>query len=324
MYTINELQNEINAYIADIQIVHPPVELYNPIDYVMRMGGKRVRPVLMLLAYNLYKENLAEALPPATGVEIFHNYTLLHDDLMDKADMRRGKKTVHQVWDDNTAILSGDAMFVIANQYIAKTPLLYLKEILDLFNTTAIEVCEGQQYDVDFEKRNDVMAAEYLEMIRLKTAVLLACSLKMGAILGDASPKDAELLYDFGIHLGLAFQLKDDYLDVYGNPQVFGKNIGGDILCNKKTYMLIKALEEANEQQLAELNLWLNAAAPDPHEKIRSVTALYEQIGVKSICEAKMQEYYSKAIEFLNEVSVEDNSKNELRKLVHELMYREI
>ncbi|NDV65615.1 polyprenyl synthetase family protein [Bacteroides sp. 224] len=324
MYTIKELQNEINTYIADIKLVHPPVELYNPIDYIMSMGGKRVRPVLMLLAYNLYKENLAEVLPPAAGVEIFHNYTLLHDDLMDKADMRRGKKTVHLVWNDNAAILSGDVMFVIANQYIAKTPIPYLKEILDLFNTTAVEVCEGQQYDVDFEKRSDVAATEYLEMIRLKTAVLLACGLKMGAILGDASPKDAQLLYDFGIHLGLAFQLKDDYLDVYGDSQVFGKNIGGDILCNKKTYMLIKALEEANEQQRAELNQWLNAVSYNPQEKIRSVTALYEQIGVKNICEAKMQEYYSKAIEFLDEVSVSDNNKNELRKLVHELMYREI
>lgn len=324
MYSVEQLQEKINTYLSQTSIVRPPVELYKPIEYVMGVGGKRVRPVLLLLAYNLFKDEMSTALPPAAGIEIFHNYTLLHDDLMDRADMRRGRKTVHRVWNDNTAILSGDAMFVLAYQYMAQVPVDYLKEVMDLFTATALEICEGQQYDVDFESRNDVKAEEYLEMIRLKTAVLLAVSLKIGAILGGASSKDASLLYDFGIHVGLAFQLKDDYLDVYGDPAVFGKNIGGDILCNKKTYMLIKALEEADEKQLAELTHWLNAADYTPGEKIEQVTALYNQIGVKTICENKMQEYYTKALDALELVSIEKTKKTELTNMVHSLMYREI
>lgn len=324
MYTVSQLLKEINAYLEAMQIVRPPVELYKPIEYVMSMGGKRVRPVALLLAYNLYKEDLTFALAPAAGFEIFHNYTLLHDDLMDRADMRRGKQTVHKVWDDNAAILSGDAMFVLAYQYIARTSPGYLKGALDLFNTTAIEVCEGQQYDIDFESRQDVTAKEYIEMIRLKTAVLLAACLKLGAILGDASSEDAELLYDFGINLGIAFQLKDDWLDVYGDPVVFGKNLGGDILCNKKTYMLIKALEEANAEQRLELNRWLSAEDYDPKEKIEKVTALYNRIGVKEICESKMQGYYERSVELLMKVSVDEDRKRELLALVKSLMHREL
>ena len=253
MFTANQLQQEINAYISGLSILRSPIELYEPIQYILSLGGKRIRPVLMLMAYNLYKENIPEVLAPAAAIEIFHNYTLLHDDLMDKADMRRGKKTVHKLWDDNTAILSGDAMFVLAYQYMAKSPR-HLKEMWDLFNTTSLEICEGQQLDINFEKRTDVAENEYIEMIRLKTAVLLAASLKMGAIQGDTSPEDAGLLYEFGINIGLAFQLKDDYLDAFGNPDVFGKNIGGDILSNKKTYLLIKAFELAGEKQKHVLN----------------------------------------------------------------------
>lgn len=324
MYTVDQLQKEVNTFISEIPFVHPPIELYRPIEYIMALGGKRIRPVLMLLAYNLYKDEIAEALPTAVGVEIFHNYTLMHDDLMDDADVRRGKKTVHQLWNANTAILSGDAMFVLAYQYIARSKSTYLKEVLDLFSTTAMEVCEGQQYDIDFEKRSDVTLNEYFEMIRLKTAVLLAGGLKIGAILGGASAHDADLLYDFGIHTGIAFQLKDDYLDVYGDPATFGKSIGGDILCNKKTYMLLKALEKANNEQKEKLDFWLSAEVHDPQQKIESVIKLYTEIGVKESCEVEMKRYYDRAVRILEQVSVDEYKKEELKELVHSLMYREV
>ena len=323
MYTANQILDRINSYLSGLSIVHAPEGLYTPIDYVLSMGGKRIRPVLMLMAYNLYKDDVTTALASAIGIEMYHNYTLLHDDLMDKADKRRGKKTVHKVWNDNTAILSGDAMLVLAYQYIATVPLPNLKEVLDLFSATALEICEGQQYDVDFEQRDDVTEPEYLKMIRLKTAVLLAASLKMGAIQAGAPQQDADALYDFGIHIGLAFQLKDDYLDVYGNPDIFGKNIGGDILCNKKTYMMIKTLELANNRQRAELNTWVQAQTFNPEEKISAVINIYNEVEIKARCENKMNEYYDNAMHSLDKVSVKQETKNELINLVHELMYRE-
>ena len=250
MFTITELTEKINRHFEELKFTRQPQGLYAPVSYVLSIGGKRIRPLLMLMAYNLYREDVEHIFPQATGIEVYHNYTLLHDDLMDKADRRRGKPTVHKVWNENTAILSGDAMLVLAYQFMAQCPPECLKEVMDLFSQTALEICEGQQLDMDFETRKDVTEAEYMEMIRLKTSVLLSCSLKMGALLAGASPEDAGHLYDFGIHLGLAFQLKDDLLDVYGNPEVFGKNIGGDILCNKKTYLLIKAYEQATPSQL--------------------------------------------------------------------------
>lgn len=321
--TADYVLDKINSYISDLSLIRDPEGLYAPIDYVLSMGGKRIRPVLMLMAYNLYKEDLNPVLPPAAGIEIYHNYTLLHDDLMDRADMRRGKKTVHKVWNDNTAILSGDAMLVLAYQYIAKTPSMYLKKVFDLFNTTAMEICEGQQYDVDFEHRKDVSEADYLNMIRLKTAVLLAAGLKMGAITAGASKEDAQSLYDFGINIGLAFQLKDDFLDVYGDPAIFGKNIGGDILCNKKTYMMIKTLEHTNETQKIELNRWMQTTNFIPEEKIAAVVDIYNEVGIKAICENKMREYYDNAMHKLKNVSVAEEKKKELINLVHHLMYRE-
>lgn len=323
MYTANEVLNRINTYISEPSLVRDPEGLYKPIDYVMSVGGKRIRPVLMLMAYNLYQEELTPALAAAAGIEMYHNYTLLHDDLMDRADMRRGKKTVHKVWNDNTAILSGDAMLVLAYQYIAATPTSCLKEVLDLFSVTALEICEGQQYDVDFEQRDDVTEQEYIEMIRLKTAVLLAGGLKIGAIQGGASQADADLLYSFGINIGLAFQLKDDLLDVYGNPEVFGKNTGGDILCNKKTYMLIKTLELARGAEKEALNNWIQAETFNPEEKISAVIDIYDKVGIRSICEKKMQEYYDAAIHDLEKVAVTSEKKKELINLVHDLMYRE-
>lgn len=324
MFTASELLEKINLHIADLQFLRTPKGLYDPVTYVLSMGGKRIRPVLMLMAYNLYQEDVTRIYAPATGIEVYHNYTLLHDDLMDRADRRRGKETVHKVWNDNAAILSGDAMLVLAYQFMAQCPVEYLKQVMDLFSLTALEICEGQQLDMEFEQRMDVKEEEYLEMIRLKTSVLLAASLKIGAILGGASQEDAGYLYDFGMNLGVAFQLKDDLLDVYGDAKVFGKNIGGDILCNKKTYMLIKALENADKNQLEELNYWLNASDAEPQKKIVAVTELYNQIGVKALCENKMVEYTSKAMENLAAIKLPVETKKELEILMKNLLHREV
>ena len=324
MFTASELLEKFSDHIAGLQFTRTPKGLYVPVEYVLSMGGKRLRPVLMLMAYNLYQEDITRIYALAIGIEIYHNYTLLHDDLMDRADRRRGKETVHKVWNDNTAILSGDAMLVLAYQFMAESPRPLLKEVIDLFSLTALEICEGQQMDMEFEERNDVTEEEYLEMIRLKTAVLLAASLKIGARLGGASEEDAGRLYDFGMQIGVAFQLKDDFLDVYGNPKVFGKNIGGDILCNKKTYMLIKALEHADPGQREQLNAWIDAKDFQPAEKIAAVTHLYNQIGVKEICEIKMSEYSARAMESLAAVRIAEEKKEELKKMVDSLMYREV
>lgn len=323
MFTASELLDMVRAHIAELQFTRTPKGLYDPVTYVLSLGGKRIRPVLMLMAYNLFREDVKSILQPATGIEVYHNYTLLHDDLMDRADKRRGKPTVHKVWNDNVAILSGDAMLVLAYQFMAQCPSDKLKEVLDLFNLTALEICEGQQMDMEFEQRNDVSEAEYIEMIRLKTSVLLAASLKIGAVLGGASKGDADYLYDFGVNLGLAFQLKDDLLDVYGDSARFGKNIGGDILCNKKTYLVIKAFEHADKEQASQLDDWFNRKTFDPQQKIEAVTRLYNQIGVRELCEAKIVEYSRRASESLRLLDVPAENKRELEKLMEELMYRE-
>lgn len=324
MYSSAELLSNINQHIANLAYTRHPEELYAPIKYVLSLGGKRIRPVLMQMAYNLYRDDVERVLSPATAIEVYHNYTLLHDDLMDRADRRRGKETVHKVWGDNAAILSGDAMLVLAYQYMAEVPADYLKQVMDLFSITALEICEGQQMDMEFEQRMDVKEEEYIEMIRLKTSVLLAASMKIGAILANASQDDAQRLYDFGVNLGLAFQLKDDWLDVYGDPAVFGKNIGGDILCNKKTYMLIKAMEQADEMQHQELVKWIEAATFEPAEKIAAITELYNIIGVKQLCEAKIQEYTQLAEKNLADLQVDAEQKVELKKLMNDLMNREV
>ncbi len=324
MFTASELLDIVKGHIAGLQFTRTPKGLYDPVSYVLSLGGKRIRPVLMLMAYNLYREDVKSILQPATGIEVYHNYTLLHDDLMDRADMRRGKATVHKVWNDNVAILSGDAMLVLAYQFMAQCASEKLKDVMDLFSLTALEICEGQQLDMEFEQRKDVKEDEYIEMIRLKTSVLLAASLKIGAILGGASKEDADALYDFGVNLGLAFQLKDDLLDVYGDPLRFGKNIGGDILCNKKTYLVIKAFEHANTDQEALLNDWFTRETFDPQEKIAAVTRLYNEIGVKALCENRIVEYSKRASESLNRVNVPAENKQELETMMNELMHREV
>lgn len=324
MFTASELLDIVKGHIAGLQFTRTPKGLYDPVSYVLSLGGKRIRPVLMLMAYNLYREDVKAILQPATGIEVYHNYTLLHDDLMDRADMRRGKATVHKVWNDNVAILSGDAMLVLAYQFMAQCASEKLKDVMDLFSLTALEICEGQQLDMEFEQRKDVKEDEYIEMIRLKTSVLLAASLKIGAILGGASKEDADALYDFGVNLGLAFQLKDDLLDVYGDPLRFGKNIGGDILCNKKTYLVIKAFEHANTDQEALLSDWFTRETFDPQEKIAAVTRLYNEIGVKALCENRIVEYSKRASESLNRVNVPAENKQELETMMNELMHREV
>jgi geranylgeranyl diphosphate synthase type II len=322
MYSSEEILAIINKGLDDLQLDRQPFGLYKPIRYVLGMGGKRVRPVLMLLIYNVYKDDLEKALPVAIGLETYHNYTLLHDDVMDRAEVRRGHPCVHKVWDENTAILSGDSMLVMAYQLVSQCPAENLKEVLDLFTATALEIGEGQQYDVDFEKRLDVRADEYIEMIRLKTSVLLACAMKLGAIMGGASEKDAQLLYSIGESVGLAFQLQDDMLDVYGDYETFGKRIGGDILCNKKTYMLIKALEGADAEQRAELERWLSATDYVEEEKISAVTALYDAIGVREICQNLINEYFNKAQGLLDELSLPVDQKRALWQYILTLLGR--
>lgn len=323
MLKSDEILRIVNEGLEALPYDRRPVSLYEPVRYVLSLGGKRIRPVLMLLGYNLFKEHPEDILMPAIGLETYHNYTLLHDDLMDNADLRRGHQTVHKKWDANTAILSGDSMLVLAYQRIAQCEAAYLPQVLSLFTETALEIGEGQQYDMDFETRNNVTEDEYIEMIRLKTSVLLACALKIGAILGGASPADASLLYQFGEKIGLAFQLQDDLLDVYGDPQVFGKAIGGDITSNKKTYMLINAVNRANPEQRAELMRWIDAKAFDRQEKVAAVTRLYDEIGIRQLCEQKINFYFEQGKQFLEQVSVPASRKEQLSLYISDMMHRE-
>ena len=323
-YTAPQLLDKINAYLEQMPYMRPPKGLYEPIAYELSLGGKRIRPVLMLMAYNIYKEDVERILPQAAGLETYHNHTLLHDDVMDKADMRRNKPTVHNVWNDNTAILSGDAMLILAYRLMAEGLTDQLAEVMHIFTETTMEICEGQQWDMEFESRMDVKVDEYIEMIRLKTSVLLAAALKIGACLAGAPTEEAQKLYDFGVKMGLAFQLQDDWLDVYGDPKVFGKNIGGDILCNKKTYMLITALEQADEDQRKELERWLTATDFIPAEKISAVTALYNNIGVGKRCEEMVEAYYSDGLAVLDSIALPEERKQALKDFACSLMNRKV
>lgn len=322
MKTADELLTQVNAFLDALPYERTPKSLYEPIRYVLSMGGKRIRPVLMLLGYNLYKEDTEKILMNAIALETYHNYTLLHDDLMDQADLRRGHETVHKKWDANTAILSGDSMLVLAYERMAQCDSRHLADVLRLFTTTALEIGEGQQYDMEFETRDDVREEEYIEMIRLKTSVLLACALKIGAILADASAEDADNLYKFGEQIGLAFQLQDDYLDVYGDSKVFGKKIGGDITSNKKTFMLINAFSHANEAQRQELEKWVNAKSFDREEKIAAVTRLYNEIGIDKMAQAKIAYYFEQSKKYLDAVQVPAERKEELQKYAQRMMKR--
>jgi len=322
MNTSNEILQLVNDFIDRQPYDRRPTSLYDPIKYVLSLGGKRIRPVLMLLAYNLYKDDPTSILMPAIGLETYHNYTLLHDDLMDNADMRRGHDTVHKKWDANKAILSGDSMLVLAYQRMQQCDERHLQAVLDVFTETALEIGEGQEYDMTFETRNDVTEDEYIEMIRLKTSVLLACAVKIGAILADAPQQDIDNLYKFGEQLGLAFQLQDDLLDVYGDPKVFGKAIGGDITSNKKTYMLINAVNRANAEQRQELMQWITAKTFDREEKVQAVTKLYDQIGIRQLCEAKINYYFDECRKYLAKVAVSDDRKQGLLAYTAEMMKR--
>ena len=322
MLNSSEILKLVNDFLAQLPYERKPKSLYEPVEYVLSIGGKRIRPVLTLMGYNLWKEDPERILMPAVGLETYHNYTLLHDDLMDNADMRRGHETVHRRWDANKAILSGDSMLVLAYQRMQQVPAEKLPAVLNLFTETALEIGEGQEYDMTFETRNDVTEDEYIEMIRLKTSVLLACALKTGALLADAPEEDADRLYRVGEQVGLAFQLQDDLLDVYGDPKVFGKAIGGDITSNKKTYMLINAYNRANDEQRKELEHWIGAKEFNRQEKVAAVTRLYDEIGIRQLCEDKINYYFQQASQTLSEVNVPEERKAQLRQYMDELLHR--
>ncbi len=322
MNTLEQVHEIVEQEIARLNWEREPIGLYAPIEYTLALGGKRIRPALVLLATDMFDGDLKHSMPAALAVEVFHNFTLLHDDVMDKADVRRGKPTVHKKWNENTAILSGDQMLIEAYKLLVETESSQLKAVHHLFSTMASEVCEGQQYDMDFEQRTDVTIDEYIKMIRLKTAVLLGTALKMGALISDASHEDQEALYDFGINLGLAFQLKDDYLDVYGDEKTFGKAIGGDIMCNKKTYLLITALQEAKSGAKQELEYLLKGNNYNASEKIAAVTDIYNRLGVNQTCDRAIAHYNNLAMESLERLSVADERKEALRALAAKLMKR--
>lgn len=323
MINADQILKLVNDYLVQLPYDRRPASLYEPIRYVLSMGGKRIRPVLMLLSYNLFKEDPETILMPACALETYHNYTLLHDDLMDNADLRRGHETVHKKWNANTAILSGDSMLVLAYQRMQQCSSDKMAEVLALFTETALEIGEGQEYDMAFEHRDDVSEEEYIEMIRLKTSVLLACALKIGALLAGASKEDADNLYRFGEQIGLAFQLQDDFLDVYGDTRVFGKAIGGDITSNKKTFMLINALNHANEEQRRQLESWIGATEFDRDEKVAAVTRLYNEIGIDRMAQDKIAYYFEQSRKYLQAVLVDESRKAELAAYAQRMMNRQ-
>ena len=319
MKPFEEYLDIVNKAIAAIPYPAKPSQLYEPIAYHMALGGKRIRPVLLLMACDAMGGDCMRAVDAALGLEMFHNFTLLHDDVMDDADVRRGKPTVHRRWNDNTAILSGDTMLTIATQFIARTGM---QPVMDLFNKTAIEIYEGQQWDMDFEVRNDVTADEYINMIRLKTSVLLGCALKMGALIASAPDEDADTLYEAGVNMGLAFQLMDDMLDVWGDPATFGKEIGGDIMNNKKTYLLINAMLLAKGDDADELRHWINDKFASRDDKVAGVTAIYERLGVRQMAMDAIADYNARAIDAFNRVKMSDEDRNAFIALANKLAGR--
>jgi geranylgeranyl diphosphate synthase, type II len=321
---IKEYTDQINTYIAALDLGRQPAELYQPVQYCLSNGGKRVRPLMALLACDMFGGDIQKVMGPAVGMEIFHNFTLMHDDIMDQAPLRRGKPSVYKKWNANTAILSGDVMFAMAIQQMVKAPSEHLQALLHLFNTTVTEVCEGQQYDMNYELLDKVSEAQYLNMIRLKTAVLPAACLQLGALIGGASPKDQKLIYDFGQNVGLAFQIMDDWLDIFGDEATFGKKTGGDIIANKKTWLYIKAFELANESQLRDLRNAFTNRIFNPEEKISMVKNVYVQVGLKQKAVEKMEDYNRKAMISLEKIEVAPEKKAHLRQLAGELLDRRI
>ena len=322
MLKFEEIQNIVNNEIAKLDFKSEPVELYQPISYALSGNGKRLRPCLALLSCSLFNNDIRNAIKPAIGVEMFHNFTLLHDDIMDKADIRRNKPTVHKKWNENVAILSGDAMLIKTYELFFELKPNILAKVIEVFNKAALQVCEGQQYDMNFETKIDVTTDEYIKMITLKTAVLLAASLKIGAIIGGATLKDANLLYNYGINLGIAFQLQDDYLDVYGDVKTFGKKIGGDIVSNKKTYLLISAIENAKDENKHKLLNLLYNKHIESHEKIKEVTDIYNDLNIPQVLKEKLHFYHSQAVNNISQVNAKKGDINVFIKLSNNLLIR--
>lgn len=310
---IKDFSRIIEKELSQTALVKDPEGLYLPIKYILDIGGKRIRPSLLLFACYIFSGKWENAIPAAKGIELFHNFTLLHDDIMDNSGMRRNKETVHVKWDVNTAILSGDAMSIMANMYVSKSPESTMLSVLECFNKTALEVCEGQQYDMEFESRTDVSVEEYIRMIELKTSVLLAASLKIGAIIGDASEEEIESIYEYGRQIGIGFQLQDDFLDTFGDEEIFGKKIGGDITENKKTFLLIKSLELADDKTRQYLISLLNDNKLNQKDKVRKVSEIYVRTGAKEECQKLIQTCHNKAMQHLKLLNIREEHKNELR-----------
>ena len=324
MHSINQYQEFIADYLESQYETKEPKNLYDPIHYILGLGGKRMRPVLTLMSAEVFDADYKKALPAALAVEIFHNFSLIHDDIMDDAPLRRGNVTVHEKWDINTGILSGDAMLILAYQYFEKYEPAIFRELAKLFSKTALEVCEGQQWDVDFEIRTDVSIPEYLKMIQYKTAVLVAAAMKMGAIIAETSQENANLIYDFGLNLGLAFQLQDDYLDAFGNPETFGKQVGGDIIENKKTYLYLKALEFASRDQAQQLVDLFAIQPEDSSDKIAAVKEIFVASGAAQETKNAIQDFTFKAFDTLQNISIDNDKKDMLRTFGENLMGRKV
>ena len=324
MQNITRYQSIFNAFLGDYRLDDQPQTLYQPIKYILSLGGKRLRPILTLMTADMFGAKTEEALNAALCVEVFHNFSLIHDDIMDDAPLRRGKPTVHEKWNLNTGILSGDAMLILSYQLLEYYQGDTYKNLNSLFTKTALEVCEGQQYDIDFETRNDVTIDEYIEMITYKTSVLVAAAMKMGAIIAEASAKDQELIYEFGKNLGIAFQIQDDYLDAFGDPQTFGKQVGGDIIENKKTYLYLKAFEKENIQIREELFKWFNETDIDKDQKVQKVKELFERSGAVRETKSAIETYTNHAFDCLENLSLSQVYKNALKEFGEQLMQRKV
>ena len=324
MHTIHQYQEFLSDYLQSQYETKEPRNLYEPIHYILGLGGKRMRPVLTLMAAEVFDVDYKKALPAALAVEIFHNFSLVHDDIMDDAPLRRGKKTVHEKWNLNTGILSGDAMLILAYQYFEHYEPIVFRDLAKLFSKTALEVCEGQQWDVDFEERNDVTIPEYLKMIQYKTAVLVAAAMKMGAIIAETSQENADLIYDFGLNLGLAFQLQDDYLDAFGDPETFGKQVGGDIIENKKTFLYLKAVAFSKEEEAQELRRLFSIHPEDNTEKIKTVKELFIASGAAKATQDAIQDFTFKAFHTLEKMNIDSDKKALLKIFGENLMGRKV